>query len=220
MSLRRLTKNCGFAPVIAFLFLFGSAAFAQTPNPVSLSARLEPAQIKQGQSAKVLITARIDPGWHLYSLTQPPGGPIPTKITIDEGGPLVMDGKPQQPKPKEAVDPNFTPPGGPDFITQTFEKEVTFTVPVKAAPGVPTGALKATVKIRFQVCDEHQCLPPKSRPLEVEGTILAANAAPTPGQTQIAATKATPIPATSVSPSITPAASPSATPENVSGKAM
>lgn len=224
MSLRRLTKNSGFALAIGLLLLFSSAALAQTPNPVSLSARMEPAQVKRGQSAKVLITARIDPGWHLYSLTQPSGGPNATKITIDEGGPLVLDGKPQQPKPREAVDPVFTPPGGPDFIVQTFEKEVTFTVPVKAAPDAGTGALKATVKIRYQVCDAHQCLPPKTRPLEVEATILAASAGPAPDQAKIAATKPTPVPATSVIPSVTPAATPSvtpsATPENVSGTAV
>jgi thiol:disulfide interchange protein len=194
----------GFASGLAIilLLLLGSSALAQTPNPVSISGRLEPAQVKQGQRAKILVTAKIDPGWHLYSLTQPPGGPIATKITIDDGNPLQMDGKPQQPKPKRAVDPNFTPPGGPDFMTETFDNEVTFTIPVKAATSSPTGALKTTVKIRFQVCDEHQCLPPRTRPVEVDTTIIAANTSPSPGQPQIAVTGpgATPTPAPAVAP--------------------
>jgi thiol:disulfide interchange protein len=204
-----------FLKSLAIVLLLSLSALAQTPNPVSLSAKLEPAQVKQGQSAKVLITAKIDPGWHLYSLTQPPGGPITTKITIDEGGPLQMDGKPQQPKPKEAVDPNFTPPGGPDFITQTFEKEVTFTVPVKVTADAAAGPLKGIVKIRFQVCDEHQCLPPRTRPLEFDATVIAANTSQTPGQAKIAATIPPPSPQASVIPSVTP----SGTPAITSGKA-
>jgi thiol:disulfide interchange protein len=212
MLLRQQTEKRGFAsgPAIILLLLLGSSALAQTPNPVSISGRLEPAQVKQGQRAKILITAKIDPGWHLYSLTQPPGGPIATKITIDEGNPLQMDGKPQQPKPKEAVDPNFTLPGGPDFLTQTFDNEVTFTVPVKAATDSPTGTHKTIVKIRFQVCDEHQCLPPRTRPVEVDTAIIAANTSPSPGQIQTAVTSPTPTP--------NPAASPS--PANVSGTSI
>jgi thiol:disulfide interchange protein len=211
---RHQMERRGTASVLAIviLLLLGPTALAQTPNPVSLSGKLEPAQVKQGQSAKILITAKIDPGWHLYSLTQGPGGPIATRITIDENNPLQMDGKPQQPKPKRAVDPNFTPPGGPDFMTETFDNEVTFTVPVKAAADSATGALKAIVKIRFQVCDEHQCLPPRTRQVEVDATIIAANTGPSPRPTIIVGSSPTPsststpapsptdVPATSVSP--------------------
>jgi thiol:disulfide interchange protein len=202
-QIEKRAEKRGFASGLAIilLLLLGSSALAQTPNPVSLSGKLEPPQVKQGQRAKVLITAKIDPGWHLYSLTQPPGGPIATKITIDENSPLQMDGNPQQPKPKRAVDPNFTPPGGPDFMTETFDNEVTFTVPVKAATDSPTGALKSIVKIRFQVCDEHQCLPPRTRPVEVDATIIAANTSPSPGQTNIAGPSPTPSPAPTATPS-------------------
>jgi thiol:disulfide interchange protein len=200
---RHQMEKRGFASglAIVFLLLLSPSALAQTPNPVSLSGKLEPAKVKQGQSAKILITAKIDPGWHLYSLTQGPGGPIATRITIDENSPLQMDGKPQQPKPKRAVDPNFTPPGGPDFMTETFDNEVTFTVPVKAAANSATGTLKAIVKIRFQVCDEHQCLPPRTRPVEVDATIIAANTSPSPGQTSIAGTSPAPSSTSTPSPS-------------------
>jgi thiol:disulfide interchange protein len=208
MLLRRQSEKLGSASglVLTFLLLLSSAAFTQTPSPVSLSGKLEPAQVKQGQSAKVLITAKIDPGWHLYSLTQPPGGPKATQITIDENSPLKMNGAPSQPKPKRAVDPNFTLPGGPDFLTETFDNEVTFTIPVKAAADSATGALKTIVKVRFQVCDEHQCLPPRTRPVEIDTTIIAANAVAPPGQTQMPA--ATPVPASTQTATPSPTAVP------------
>ncbi len=213
MYLRCQSEKPGSASGLALIFLLlflllNSTAFTQTPNPVSLSGKLEPAPVKQGQSAKVLITAKIEPGWHLYSLTQGPGGPKATTITIDENSPLKMDGAPRQPKPKTAVDPNFTMPGGPDFLTETFDNEVTFTVPVKAATDSAAGALKTIVKVRFQACDEHQCLPPRTRPVEIDTTIIAANAGTTPGQSQIATV--TPVPSSTQTATPSPTSVPEA----------
>ena len=49
-----------------------STGFAQQLNPVTFSGKLEPGEVKPGQNAKVLITARIDPGWLPYYLSPPP----------------------------------------------------------------------------------------------------------------------------------------------------
>ena len=35
-----------------------------------------------GQSGHLFVTATIQPGWHVYSITQPAGGPIATKIEV------------------------------------------------------------------------------------------------------------------------------------------
>ncbi len=182
--------------------LLGSLAFvvsAQIPNPVNLSAQLDPNPVKAGQSAKVVITAKIDKGWHLYSLTQPPGGPRPTRITIDETGPFKADGKPTQPKPKVAADPNFSLPGQP-FMTETFDGQAVFTLPIKVAADAPVGAQKLIVKFYFQVCDDQQCLPPRTRPIEVDAMIAAANA------------KILPVPTPESTPSASPTAEATASP--------
>ncbi|MCI0337954.1 MAG: thioredoxin family protein [Acidobacteria bacterium] len=221
MFLWRLSGKSVLASGLSVLIvLIASTALAQTPNPVSLSGKLVPNQVKPGQSAKVLITAKIDPGWHLYSLTQPPGGPKATRVMIDESSPLKIAGNPQQPKPKVAADPNFSLPGQPPFMTETFDNEVTFTVPVKVAEDAPTGAQKLTVKINFQVCDEHQCLPPRTRPVEVEAMIAAATTQASSTPSQIAVNSSPPsttppaaptLQTSPISPTVTP--SPTATPE-------
>jgi len=205
-------------------FLLTVAAFlpadAQIPNPVNLSAKLDPNPVKPDQSAKVTVSAKIDAGWHLYSLTQPAGGPRPTKVTIDETGPFKADGKATQPKPKVAADPNFSLPGQPPFMTETFDGEVNFTLPVKVAADAPVGAQKLVVKFYYQVCDDHQCLPPRTKPIEVETTIVAANTKPSvtpqaspsasptkqpsPSPTGQAAASASPTPEASPSPTATP----------------
>jgi len=151
--------------------LLSALAYGQTRlNVVAWSGRLEPGQVRPGERAKLLLTAKIDPGWHMYALTQPPP-PRAARIAIDENPIWTLDGSPQQPNPKVAFDPNF------EINTQTFEGEVTFTVPVKVAADAPAGAQKITAKVTFQVCDEHQCLPPRTKPIEVEAMIAAASAA-------------------------------------------
>ncbi len=47
---------------------------------VKLNARFTPPAGKQ--PAMLFITADIKQGWHIYSITQEPGGPIRTKIEL------------------------------------------------------------------------------------------------------------------------------------------
>jgi len=156
---------------IGLLFLLLAIAlpsgFSQTLNPSSWVGRVEPRELHPGDKAKVLLSAKIDAGWHLYSLTQPPP-PRAAKIALEQNSIFLADGNPQQPKPKVAFDPNF------QIETETFENEVTFTVPIKVAADAPAGAQKFNVKVTFQLCDDQRCLPPRTRPIEVEATILAA----------------------------------------------
>ncbi len=194
-----------------------AAVSAQMPNPINLSAKLDPNPVKAGQSAKVTITAKIEPGWHLYSLTQPSGGPRATKITIDETGPFKAEGKATQPKPKVAADPNFSLPGQPPFMTETFDGQAVFTLPIKVAADASAGAQKLTVKFYFQVCDDHQCLAPRTKPIEVETMIAAASASalPTPTANPAAPATAQASPAAEASPS--PTATPETTGAGITG---
>ena len=189
----------GVVGTFGAMFILAVAVAAQIPTPVNLSAKLDPNPVKAGQTAKAVITAKIEPGWHLYSLTQPSGGPRPTRITIDETGPFKASGKATQPKPKVAADPNFSVPGQPPFMTETFDGEAVFTLPIKVAADAPVGNQKLTVKFYFQVCDDHQCLPPRTKPLEVDVAIVAANAA-LPATVASPTTEASPSPQTSPTP--------------------
>ena len=191
---------------IVGLFLALTAAAQGNLDPVKVSAKLEPAQVKPGEKAKLLINLKIEPGWHVYALTQP-APPRAAKVVVDETGPFKADGPAQQPKPKVYQDPNFSMPGQP-FMAQTFESEVTFTVPLLAKPDAATGAQKFSTKFSYQVCNDETCLRPKTITLEQDVLIAAANSkvAPTPSATQQAATQ-TPQPsptATAEAPDATP----------------
>ncbi len=187
------------------LALLGLTAWAQE-NPVSVSARLEPATVKAGGKAKVVISLKLDPSWHVYSLTQK-APPKAMKIAVDESGAFKADGAPQAPKPKVAFDPNF------EMNTETYEGLVTITVPLKVAADAAAGGNKLTINFTYQACDEQTCLPPKKMPLLLDATILAAALMPvaSPSVTQIAAASPSPSVAATAAPEASPEASQSPT---------
>jgi thiol:disulfide interchange protein len=146
---------------------------AQNQNPVNITVKIDQNQLKPGQTAKLMITAKLDPGWHLYALTQPPP-PRAAQVKIDESGVFKLAGPVRQPKPRVYKDPNFSEPDKP-FMSQAFENEVTFTAPIKVASDAKAGAQKLIAKFSFQVCDDHTCLRPTTKTLEVETTIVGAS---------------------------------------------
>jgi thiol:disulfide interchange protein len=188
---------------------------AQAPSPVSVSAKIDQSQLKPGQTAKLLITAKLEPGWHLYALTQPVP-PRAAKVTIDETGVFKLNGPVQQPKPKVYKDPNFSQPGEPPFMSQAFENEVTFTAPVKVTNDAKAGAQKLIAKFSYQVCDDQTCLRPTTKTFEVETMIAAASVKLTPTPASAPAKQATPaisIQAKAATPSEIPTPTSTATPE-------
>src|SRR5262249_12021814 len=60
---------------------------------------------------------------------------------------------------------------------ELYEGAVAFGVPVKIAPG-PAGPRKASIKVRYQVCNERTCLPPKTVDVPVAFTVAAGPARP------------------------------------------
>ena len=81
-----------------------SAALAQSPNPVSWTATADDAT--PGGTLRVHFKATLEPGWHIYSLTTPQGGPTPTTIKPAPGT-TPTDAKLYQPKPAVKFDPTF-----------------------------------------------------------------------------------------------------------------
>lgn len=204
---------------LALFLLLCAAASAHAQQKVNWSGRLEPAQVRPGQKAKLVLTAVIENGWHLYSLTQPEGGPRPTQISIDENPVFALDGKPQQPRPKVAYDPNF------QINTETFDGTVSFVVPIKIAADAQPGAQRLVAKVRFQVCDEHQCLPPRTKPIEIDVMIAEAKApalavtTATPKASPSVAAKPSPSSVASPTPSVVATASPAPSATSVSAAA-
>jgi thiol:disulfide interchange protein DsbD len=134
------------------------------------SAQLQPKDVRSGEGAQVVLTARIEKGWHLYSLTQPPGGSLPTSIELLPGAVLKSAGKPVQPTFIKKPNPAFK------ITDELYEKGVSFGIPVTVTG--KSGKQSAKVKVRYMVCNEKTCLPPKTETINVAFTVSEGIARP------------------------------------------
>ncbi len=158
------------------------SAFAQDPAKWSISFEPQSTQIKSGDKFKGLLKAGIDEGWHLYALEQPDGGPIATTIKVPDGAAIMIDGKIVSQKPIIRDDPLFVGMDGKALVTKFFADSATFTIPLKAT--VDTTADAVSIDVRFQLCNDRICLPPRTFRVSLTGAQdvkkLNANNAETP----------------------------------------
>jgi thiol:disulfide interchange protein DsbD len=127
--------------------------------------------LEAGTSFTVTVEAAVGAGWHLYSMDIPPGGPVPTQISVVENEAFLSGGTPNQPTPIEWFDQNF------NMQTNYFEGKVEFEVPVAIKSSASAGAHNLQVKVRFMVCNDSSCLPPRTISLETPVEVVAATSA-------------------------------------------
>jgi len=153
--------------ITILLLLFSISAVGQDPAKWSLEIRKQETTLKTGDTFTVTLRARIEAGWHLYALDQPQGGPIATTIKIAEGRPFAIDGTIRAPEPTVRPDPNFVIDGRP-LETKFFQNSVAFDLPVTAKAEGNTNDL--SVDVRFQLCNDTFCLPPKTVRVSLSGS--------------------------------------------------
>ena len=101
------------AGLLAASLLLAVPLAAQRPTDiVKWSAKPIQAEIKAGAIVQVEITADVQPGWFLYGLTQPKGGPIPLRFARGAAAPLDppwsgrRDLNPRPQRPERCALPN------------------------------------------------------------------------------------------------------------------
>ena len=70
--------------LIFLLLILPVLGFAQDPTKWSLGPHPINEKLRSGDKTSVTLNVKIEPGWHLYALDQPAGGPIPTTIKVTE----------------------------------------------------------------------------------------------------------------------------------------
>lgn len=141
---------------------------AQKLDPIHWALGAFP-EAKAGTEFKIPVRANLDEHWHLYSLTTPPP-PKPTKMQALEGAAYEVV-RVEQPAPTRKRDVNF----GSD--TETFEGAVEFTLVAKALKDIAANESDLVVEVRYQACDDKQCLPPKKKQVSYDAN-FALKAAP------------------------------------------
>jgi thiol:disulfide interchange protein DsbD len=126
-----------------------------------------PLEVTAGRTVPITLRADIATGWHIYALTQKPGGPIPLTIQLVDAGDVIVRGIIKAPQPESAFDKNF------GIETQLYSGSPRFTIPVGVPGRSPTGVRKIQVGARYQVCSETLCLPPRTDKVSVTLRVTA-----------------------------------------------
>lgn len=138
---------------------FGAIAPAQAqlgaPDTLKVTAQFAPAA--GGKPARLFVTATVNAGWHIYSLTQPKGGPLPTKIKLPQSDEFKVGEFQSFPKAEVHTEPDVWP----DVNIETHAGKVTWYAPIELTPGVDPAKLKIEGKLNVQACNDRGCLPPK-----------------------------------------------------------
>ncbi len=187
---------------VALCALTGAAAAAAEPNdffglpesrptmagglglsqPVA-SASAEFTHDPATRGGHLFVTLKLQPGWHVYSLTQPEGGPLPTQIQLNKSAEFrLLDGFRPDRAPDRKKEPLFD-----NIMVESHKDEVTWYAPIELAEGVAADQLRIVGKVVAQPCDANSCLPPQDfaftarlghgKPLPQAGASAAGKAA-------------------------------------------
>ena len=132
----------------------GTAGFGAVPTPAHWTVRDVPRTAGVGRTFAVRLVGTIEPGWHIYAMEEPEGGPIATEVGLAEGNPLTLLAV-DEPEARMALDPVLR------TMTGMFQDEVSFRLRLRGRRGMLPGAVNHIV-VRYQSCNERVCLPPRT----------------------------------------------------------
>ncbi|MCD6333339.1 MAG: thioredoxin family protein [Bacteroidales bacterium] len=132
--------------ITALILLTWGSLLAQIVQPVHWSYSAK--KVDTGLY-DLIIEAQIDLGWHLYSISTPEGGPLPTVLTLEPSDHFVMvDSLKEDPVPEETFDELF------EMKIRFHSLEAKFIQRIKI---VKEGAFTLKGTIEGQACDDSQC---------------------------------------------------------------
>lgn len=112
-----------------------------------------------GGEATLVITANIEPGWHVYSQFIDEGGPIPTTFRFDSSSGYATVGTvSESPKAISAFDPNFNMQIAWHKTKVDFSQKITLSEPKVTVTGT----------LEFMTCNDTNCLPPEEVPFSID----------------------------------------------------
>ena len=144
-----------------FALVFLTAAIAFGAEPVVWKVENVPAAVTPGNKFAVKLVAKIEPGWHMYSMKPILGGPVATRIWVGERQSIRLTGPVRATEPRNVQDSAFV------VEVEIYDDTAAFIVPLQAAADPPTESGKPSISVSYQTCDGTICLAPKTVNVEV-----------------------------------------------------
>lgn len=153
---RGVTHLLAGVPCALLSLLITLSPLLAQEDPVKWSLHGVPERVTAGEWNEFEIKAVLEPGWHIYGLTQPPP-PIATQIRVGPDG-TARSRLARQPEPIKRYDEAF------GMETEFFEEEVTFRVPFMVTVN-EAGRRELVIALTYQPCTDRVCLPPIDKEL-------------------------------------------------------
>ena len=102
--------------------------------------------------AELVFSAKLDPGWHLYSQYTDPNGPLAIEFTFVDSKDYKRVGKVAEPKPHEEMDEIF------QCVVKSFSGNVAFRQKIQRLSDKDF-TVKGTVS--YQLCNDGSCIAPE-----------------------------------------------------------
>ncbi len=189
--------------LLAALCAASIPAQAQRPHPAHWRLVPSAGRVPPGAEFATALELKLDEPWHMYSMTTPKGGPIITTIVLEDN-PAVASWQIYYPPAERKFDPNF------GIEAETYEKQATFRILIRLKPDAPAGGQELVARMRYQLCNDKECLPP--RRITAPAQIVVDPNAPAPPAARLEGLKLF-VPAEEPPVSQTPAAPPDRKPE-------
>lgn len=175
--------SCLFA--VLALAATAAAAQIQAPKKASFVLSASHTAYEPGGPAKVAALVTIEPGWHVNS----------HKPTFEYLIPTVLDLHPPDGWPQETV--QYPPAEMQSFAFETeplavYDGDVVILANLSVPAGVPQGTYPMRASLRFQACNDAQCLPPVTAEAEIQLTVGPEGKPQNPDLFQSAAAVAAP----------------------------
>jgi thiol:disulfide interchange protein DsbD len=141
--------------VLVLALTYSNSSFAQTVlfSPIEWSAKV----LQKKAKGTVQLTAKLQPGWHVFSQFQSSKGPTATHIQFVPSPAYQLVGKTSEPASITYYEKLFK------ADVKYFENEVSFHQNLQwAKKPVPI-----KVKIEYMVCSAKECLPPDEIELDI-----------------------------------------------------
>ena len=150
-----MIKRLSFT-IISFIIFAACAWCQESVTPVRWRSFIKTASDGAGT---VTFRALVAPGWHLYGLSIPEGGPKATTFDLTGSTGVKFTGAvtPKR-QPVEIEDKLF------DMTLTWWDSNIEFTVPFKITD---KNAARIDCKISYMACDGSSCRPPKTENISI-----------------------------------------------------
>jgi thiol:disulfide interchange protein DsbD len=167
------------------------------PKEVTLTPSVKPTEARAGETVTYQVSAKLDPGWHIYTYTKEPQGQGPRNTTFDFFDTAGLKPAGDWTASKKAL--SKKEPAFDNLVVESYEDEVTWSIPLLIPPGTEPSKKTLRCQVGYQICDASRCKIPGQWTLpDVVLTVLPGGAAA--GAPVVEVVKPTPaVPASSTS---------------------